>query len=393
MKRSPLLSIFLIVLVDVMGLTIIIPLLPFYAQHYGASPVGVGFLFASYALCQLVAGPILGLISDRAGRKPVLLVSQIGTFLGFLLLAYSRHLWLIFLARIIDGLTAGNLTVAQAYIADVTEPQHRAKSFALIGIAFGLGFLLGPAVPAFLSPLGYHYPILFAAFLSLLSILGTIFLLTESKRAIVEHRHHPGSWFPWKSYLETFRNSLVAPLLWQFLMFIFPFAYFISGFGLFAERRFTAHGLPFTAKEVGYLYAYVGFIGIIIQGGLVGRLVKRLGEKRLIQIGFACMVLGSLLLGWVRSIPLLIITLSISFFGSSILRPCLTSLITQRAGSAGSSQNQQGVTLGLTQSLMSLSQIVAPVIGSLLIEHRHLSLWAWAGAAVSAVGLWLCRAD
>ena len=151
MKRSPLLSIFLIVLVDILGLTIILPLLPFYAESLGATPRIVGLLVSVYAICQLIAGPPLGHLSDRVGRRPVLLVSQMGTCIGFLILAYAHTLWVVFLARIIDGLTAGNLTVAQAYIADVTEPENRTKSFGIIGIAFGLGFLVGPGISGFLA--------------------------------------------------------------------------------------------------------------------------------------------------------------------------------------------------------------------------------------------------
>src|SRR5881628_2981936 len=177
MKRSPLLSIFLIVLVDVLGLTIILPLLPFYAESLGATPAVVGLIVSTYAICQLIAGPPLGHLSDRVGRRPVLLVSQMGTFAGFLILAFSRVLWMVFLARIIDGLTAGNLTVAQAYISDVTEPENRAKSFGIIGIAFGLGFLVGPGVSGYLAQFNHIYPILAAAALSFTSIACTYFLL------------------------------------------------------------------------------------------------------------------------------------------------------------------------------------------------------------------------
>src|SRR5438552_7576676 len=177
MKKSPLLSIFLIVLVDVLGLTIILPLLPFYAESLGATPAVVGMLVSTYALCQLIAGPPLGHLSDRVGRRPVLLVSQIGTCVGFLILASAHSLWMVFLARVIDGLTAGNLTVAQAYISDVTEPENRAKSFGMIGIAFGLGFLVGPAVSGYLAQFSNVYPILAAAGLSFTSIMCTYFLL------------------------------------------------------------------------------------------------------------------------------------------------------------------------------------------------------------------------
>src|SRR5580700_11323278 len=175
--KSPLVPIFLIVSVDVLGLTIILPLLPFYAEKFGASPAVVGLLVSSYAFCQLIAGPLLGRLSDRMGRRPLLLVSQAGTFIGFLILAYAHALWMVFLSRIIDGATAGNLSLAQAYISDVTKPEERAKSFAIIGIAFGMGFLIGPAISGFLAQYSYQYPIFAAAGLSLTSILATYFLL------------------------------------------------------------------------------------------------------------------------------------------------------------------------------------------------------------------------
>ena len=384
MKKSPLLSIFLIVLVDVLGFTIILPLLPFYAESMGATPSVVGLLISTYGLCQLIAGPILGQISDRVGRRPVLLMSQIGTFVGFLILAFARSLGPIFLSRMIDGLTAGNLAVAQAYIADVTEPKNRAKSFGLIGIAFGLGFLFGPAASGFLAHFGHQYPIFMAAALSATSIAGTYFLLPTPPRAA----HYPE---PWQDkelglhvYWKCFKNKELGPLLWQFLFFIFAFVIFISGFALFAERRFTYQGAAFGAKEVSYIFAYVGLLGIIVQAGLIGRLVHALGENRLVKLGFVGMFLGFFLLGWIHSIPLLLVAVTVSFVGSSILRPSLMSLITQKIG-----RNQQGTAIGLTQSLFSLSQIVAPVISGILIQKQWLSGWAWTGALVSGVGFFL----
>ena len=184
MRKSPLLPIFLIVSVDVLGLTIILPLLPFYAEHYGASPAVVGLLVSLYAFCQLIAGPMLGRLSDHMGRRPLLLVSQVGTFIGFLILAYAHALWVIFLSRAIDGITAGNLSLAQAYISDVTRPEDRAKSFGLIGIAFGIGFLIGPAVSGILAKSDYRYPVFAAAGLSALSILATAVLLPLSRRLL-----------------------------------------------------------------------------------------------------------------------------------------------------------------------------------------------------------------
>src|SRR5207248_1963811 len=174
---SPLLPIFLIVAVDILGFTIILPLLPFYSERLCASPTVGGELVSTYAIFQLIAGPILGQLSDRVGRRPVLLISQAGTLGGFLLLAFSTHIWMLFVARMIDGATAGNLTIAQAYISDVTKPEERAKSFAVIGIAFGLGFLVGPAISGYLALFGYQAPIFAAAGLSFTTILCTFFLL------------------------------------------------------------------------------------------------------------------------------------------------------------------------------------------------------------------------
>lgn len=388
--RSPLLPIFLIVMVDVLGLTIILPLLPFYAERLGASPTVVGLLVSTYAACQLVAGPVLGQISDRMGRRPLLLVSQMGTFIGFLILAWAGSLWMVFLARVIDGLTAGNLSLAQAYISDVTRPEERAKSFGVIGVAFGIGFLIGPAISGFLSTFGYQYPIFMAAALSATSILSTYFLLPTAP-VIPESERREGPPLPagrrlrvldWGNYATYFKRPVLAQLLWQFFSFAFAFAIFMSGFALFSERRFTWNGHPFGVKEVGYIFAYVGFLGIILQGGLIGRLVRIFGEEKLVTSGFISATAGFALIGFVYRLPGLLLASSIASFGTGVLRPALTSLITQRAG-----REEQGVVLGLTQSLMSIAQIIGPVIAGFLIDRGLLTTWALVGAAASFMGV------
>ena len=389
-RGSPLLPIFLIVMVDVLGLTIILPLLPFYAEHFGASPTVVGLLVSTYAACQLVAGPLLGQMSDRMGRRPLLLVSQMGTFVGFLILAWAQALWVVFLARIIDGLTAGNLSLAQAYISDVTRPDERAKSFGIIGVAFGIGFLIGPAISGYLSQFGYTWPIFMAAGLSFASILSTYFLLPQAAPA-PEAELGQGSPPPagrrlrlldWGSYVKYFEKPLVARRLWQFFSFAFAFAIFMSGCALFAERRHTWQGHAFGVKEVGYVFAYVGLLGIILQGGLIGRLVKWLGEPILVTIGFIAATTGFVLIGLTYSVTGLLVAAGIASFGTGVLRPALTSLITQAAG-----RDEQGVVLGLTQSLMSVCQIIGPAIAGFLIDRELLTTWALVGAGASAVGI------
>jgi MFS family permease len=393
-RQSPLLPIFLIVMVDVLGLTIILPLLPFYAERLGASPTLVGLLVSTYAACQLIAGPVLGQISDRMGRRPLLLVSQMGTFIGFLILAWAGTLWVVFLSRVIDGLTAGNLSLAQAYISDVTKPEDRAKAFGVIGVAFGIGFLIGPAISGFLSTYSYQYPIFAAAALSLTSILSTYFLLPGAP-VIAEAEKRDGPPLPagrrlrvldWGNYATYFKRPALAQLLWEFFAFAFSFAIFMSGFALFAERRFTWNGHPFGVKEVGYIFAYVGFLGIILQGGLIGRLVKRFGETKLVSAGFISATVGFALIGFMYHLPGLLVASTLASFGTGVLRPALTSLITQHAG-----REEQGIVLGLTQSLMSIAQIIAPVIGGYMIDRELLTTWAITGAAISFVGVAIGR--
>jgi len=379
--RSPLLPIFLIVLVDVLGLTIILPLLPFYAEHFGASATEVGMLISTYALCQLIAGPVLGRMSDYMGRKPLLIVSQLGTLVGFLILAFANSLWMVFVARVIDGLTAGNLSLAQAQISDVTEPENRARSFGIIGIAFGIGFLIGPAISGFLAQYSAQYPIFAAAFLSASSVVCTATLLQKATPHADEGDSGPGGKrlgiFEWGAYAQYFARPELGRLLLQFFFFAFSFAMLTSGFALFGERRYH-----YGVKEVGYVFAWVGLLGIILQGSLMRPLVKMFGERKLVWTGFAGNMVGYGLLAWSRTLPQLLTATTVSSYGNGVLRPSVTALITHQAG-----RREQGVVLGLTQSLTSISQIIAPLIAGAMIQRGWLSAWALGVATVCLFGL------
>lgn len=397
-RRSSLLPIFLIVLVDVLGLTIVLPLLPVYGEHFGASALVAALLVPVYSACQLFSGPVLGNLSDRIGRRRVLLLSQAGTFAGFLMIAGAHALWMIFLGRILDGLTAGNLSVAQAYIADNTEPKHRTRAFALIGIAFGIGFLLGPAVTAFLSRLGMSVPLYCAAGLSLTSMICTFTLLpadaTAAKRAIEkEGRREPVSaadlpagrrlgLLDWGRYVEYFRRPVLGGVLAEFFFYQMAFSMFISGFALFAERRFTWREHPFTPHEIGLLYAFSGLLGIIVQGGLIGRAVRVFKEPRLVAMGLWTMAAGYALLGYVEPVGPLLVAVALSSLGNSVLRPSLTSIVTQEVPDA-----ERGVALGLMQSLASMASISAAPISGWLIDHQHLTSWGWFAAACCGMAL------
>jgi MFS family permease len=381
-----LLPVFLIVLVDVFGMTLVIPLLAIYAETFHATPLQATMLVSVYAACQLISGPVIGHISDRVGRKKMLLISQIGTFIGFIVMGRARALWMLYVARVLDGATAGNLSLAQAYISDHTEPSQRAKSFGLIGIAFGIGFFIGPSLTGFLSAkYGMTTPIYLAAVMSATSILCTATLLKGGPQS-----HHAfddrEAALHWRTYTKYFGRPGLRERLLQFLFFITSFSFFISGFALFAERRFTYEGRPFGPREIGYVFGYVGFLGIILQGGLIGRLVKRFGESALVAAGFIALVIGYFGLGIASSFALLMVTGTLAAFGNGVIRPALTSLITQQAG-----RQEQGVVLGITQSLMSMASIVTPIVGGLLIEKQMLKEWAWAAAGLAAIGVALSR--
>jgi MFS family permease len=293
---------------------------------------------------------------------------------------------MLYIARVLDGSTAGNLSLAQAYISDHTEPSQRAKSFGLIGIAFGVGFFIGPSLTGYLSAkYGLTTPIYLAAVMSATSVLCTATLLKGGRQS--EHAFDDREKaLHWKTYAKYFGRPGLRERLLQFLFFITSFSLFISGFALFAERRFTYQGHPFGPREIGYVFGYVGFLGIVLQGGLIGRLVKRFGEASLVAAGFIALAVGYFGLGIATSFVLLMLTGTLAAFGNGVIRPALTSLITQQAG-----RQEQGVVLGITQSLMSMASIVSPIVAGLLIERHLLKEWAWVAAGLAAIGVALSR--
>jgi len=377
-------AIFLVVLIDILGLTIILPLLPFYAERFKANPLEVGALVSVYALCQMVAGPFLGHWSDRIGRKPVLIVSQIGTFIGFLILGFAQSLVWIFISRIMDGLTAGNLSTAQAYITDIAAPQDRAKQLGKIGIAFGLGFFVGPTLTAFLSKFGYQVPIFTAAGLSALSILASATLLPKETIDPVTHAAHPDQKYTSgiSQAVAYLKNPALAKLLIQIGLFYFSFSSFMAGFALFCERKFTVNGHQMSATEVGYALAYFGFLGILLQGFMIGPLVKRFGERTIVYAGFITSTIGYAMMAFISAPIWIAVTGIFTGFGTGVLRPVLIAEMTAEVAA-----NERGRLMGANQALQSLAQIIAPMIATTFILRSLLPEWAMFAAILNLVGV------
>ena len=399
MKRSPLVVIFTTVFIDLVGFGIVIPVLPFYAEgtRFNATPRTVGFLFASYSVMQLIFSPVLGRLSDKHGRRPVLLVSIIGTGIGFLFLGFATTLWMLFVGRILDGITGGNISTAQAYIADITTKENRAKGMGLIGAAFGLGFVFGPAIGGVLSHWGVEVPFLFAAGLCFLNALLLYFTLPETVTPDHPARISAAGGRGLAQLIESLKNPRLGFVLIIYFLFIVAFSIMTTTFSLFTMFRFG-----YDAQHTGYLFAYVGVLAVIVQGGLIGRLVKRFGELPLVIVG-ALLFAGSLF-----AVPFvgpqaggllgLLIGGGLFSIGNSLSAPTLTGLASKSVGPA-----EQGSILGVTQSVASLARAVGPVLAAFLIHSavahfgadgqphnmsdHSLFVTFWAGSAIMFVTL------
>jgi multidrug resistance protein len=352
---SPLVIIFLTVFIDLLGFGIIIPLLPFYAESYGADALTVGLLSTSYSLMQFMFAPVWGRWSDRIGRRPIILVGLLGSCLSYMTLALASSLALIFTARIIGGIAGANIPTAQAYIADVTTPQNRARGMGLIGAAFGLGFTFGPALGGVLTHLGASAPMWAASALCFANLVAAWFFLPESRSVSAIK--------PAVGRMEMFRRSFTRPKLLLLLSLYFiinaAFSSFEATFALFSERRFA-----FTAANIGYVFALVGVVLALVQGVFVGRVVRVVGEHRLIPAAIAVVAFGLALVPLSASVPMLLVACAALALGMGFNNPSLSSMVSRLTD-----PNDQGAVLGLAQSLGSLGRIVGPAWGGFLFDR------------------------
>jgi MFS transporter, DHA1 family, tetracycline resistance protein len=362
----PLLVIFLTILVNLIGFGIIIPLLPFYAETFGASPLAIGLLFASFSVCQLIASPLLGHWSDRLGRRPILIFSLIGTVVSFVMLALAHSLTLLFVARIVDGLSGGNITTARAYIGDVTTEENRARAFGMLGAAFGLGFIIGPGLGGLFARISYTAPIWAAAFITVVATVLAWLWLPETV-----HRVHAVAGSPWKA-LRDLRHRPALRLLFTIdFLYWGSFAVYQTTFALFGERRFG-----FDATHIGYLLSAFGFLGVVVQGGFVGSVVRRIGERRTLTIGLLFAAVGWGGSAMTHSLPVFIALLVPGAIGIGFCNPSLTSLVSGAAG-----RHEQGRVQGAAGALESLGRTLGPVWGNGALQ------WFGEGTAYGSAAL------
>lgn len=364
---------FSVVFMDMIGFGFIIPLIPDYITRFGGAPALAGLLAAVYALGQFFAAPIVGRLSDKYGRKPLLLFSIGGTFLSLLLLGFSRSLVLVFVARLLDGLTGGNITVAQSYIVDITDEKNRARGLGLIGMAFGLGFILGPLFGGLLSVYGLAVPAFVAAGIAFLNLLLITFKLPESltleRKAQALLR--PRKALNLKVLMAILRRQGTGTVLLMTLLYSFAFILFESMFAIFVADR-----LGLDSRSRGLLLAYVGLLVALVQGGLVGILVKKFDERKLAAVSVIISALAMLLYSFSTTVVYLMIMLFPLSIASGITSTLLRTLLTKSVP-----HEEAGGTLGLSSSAESLNRVLAPMVGSFLFAI----LGSWSPSVLASI--------
>ena len=356
MKDRRIWIIFLIVFINLLGFGIVLPLLPYYAESLGASPIMIGIITAAYSLFQLLSAPILGELSDKLGRRPILLISIAGTAISFLLLGVANSIPILIIARIIDGASGGNISTAQAYIADITTKENRTQGMGIMMAAFGLGFILGPALGGILSVYGYGVPAIVAGVIAILATIVTFFFLPESipasKTAQVINKKK--ILFSIHDFYDALTHPDVGVILIIFFFTMTAFSVMTGTFSLYTE-----HTLKLSAEDNGFLFALIGLIGVLVQIFVLKRFVKFFQEERATTISIIIMAFSLAFIAIGNNIYIIIISVALLAFGNAIIGPVLSALV-----SIHTPAEEQGNIMGIYQSVGSLARLVGPLIGT-----------------------------
>ncbi len=377
-KPSPLLFVLLTVFIDLVGGSLLVPVLPYLVERFRSDALTIGLLSSVFSVAQFLATPVLGSLSDRFGRRPVLIACVFGTAIGYFLFGLADSLWVMFVARVIAGATGGVVATAQAYIADVTPPQQRTQAFGLIGAAFGLGFILGPALGGALVTIDLNAPVYCAGCLALTNTVLGYFTLGES---LPPERRRAVGWRELNPLGQLARLALdtkIRGLLAGFFIFNAVFAGFTSIFALSIRDRFG-----WGPELVVWLFAFIGVVATVVQGGLIRKLVPRFGEARLALWGLALVALAFVLVAVSPSGGWLYLTQAVLALGVGLATPSLRGLISNSVA-----DDEQGRVLGGSQSLVSLSQVLGPLVASVCYDYLGRLTPFWGGALVmlAAVG-------
>ncbi|MBE0643529.1 MAG: MFS transporter [Bacteroidetes bacterium] len=358
MKKTPLAIIFLITFIDLLGFGIVIPIIPSYAEAgFGASDVTVGFLVAAFSFSQLLFTPVWGRLSDRLGRRPILIFGLSLTAVSYVMFGMAHSLEMLFISRLLGGVGGANISAAQAYISDVTRPEERARGMGLIGAAFGLGFVFGPFIGGTLVGYGYAVPGFAAAALSTIALVTAFIALPESLKKDAQPAPVAKA-FDFSLMIAALKRPKIGMLLILFFLITFGYANIYATFPLISTREFG-----FSEREVGYLFGFIGIIGAITQGGLIRSLSQRFGERLLFLVGAAFTSAGLAAIPFAPDTWTLLGVLAVLSFGTGIMTPSCLSLISRHAD-----ERQQGGILGINQSLGALGRVLGPVWGAFVFQ-------------------------
>ena len=382
-RLSPTIVVVMTIFIDVTGFGIILPLLPFYAETFQAGSTALGVMIASFSIMQFIFSPILGRISDNIGRKPVLLISITISVASFILFATANSFLLLLISRIIAGM-ATETAVAQAYIVDITNEKERAKGIGKVGAAHGAGFIIGPVISGFLSVYGFSIPGFAAAALALMNLLFVLFFLPESlDRSQSGGQTEVDSNF---GYLRKLARALSTPVTGAVLVIFFIVFLAFSAIPVIVPLLGISF-FGFGSVEMSYFFVYIGIIQIASQGFVIGRLVNKFGEEKLMMLGPLLMVIGMFLMPLIPSIVVFLASITMISFGSGIMRTIVPSFISKRG-----SVNERGGILGVTQSVASIAQIPGPLIGGFIFEAAGLAAPFLLSSALGAFAFGLgCR--